>query len=100
MTEPTLAQRYGEAYARAHEAHYSAVAVIREFADQHDLYIDDPRMPHRPGGPRWTIPNPVKHTLHRDGDTLSCIECEVSVHAPVPPPRPLTPMEASLSRFD
>jgi len=98
MTRPTLAQQYGEAFALAYEAHYSAVRVIDEFAERHSLVIDDPANAHRPG--RWTIPNPVKHTLSRDGDTLSCVECGESVHAPSPPRRPLTPQEASLSRFD
>lgn len=97
---PTLAQQYGEPYARAHEAHYAAVAVINEFAERHSHTIPDPARPQRDGGPLWTIPNPVKHTLARDGDTLSCVECGESVHAPSPPKRPLTPMEASLSPFD
>ena len=97
---PTLAQQYGEAYALAHEAHYSAVAVIQEFSEAHPLFIDDPAHPRTENGPRWSIRNPEPHTLKRDGDRLSCIECGVSVHAPSPPKRPLTPMEASLSPFD
>jgi len=95
-----LARQYGQGFADRFEAHYAAVRVIEEFADQHSLVIDDPAHPSMPDGPRWTIPNPVRHTLHRDGDTLSCVECGVSVNAPAPPPRPLTPQEASLSRFD
>lgn len=89
---------YGERFAAAHAAHYSAWRVIRDFTDRHPLHIDDPANADRPG--RWVIPNPVKHTLKRDGDTLSCVECGESVHAPSPPKRPLTPQEASASRFD
>lgn len=101
MSEPTLAQQYGEHYARAHEAHYAAVAVIQEFADRHPLTIPNPAYPNQsPDGPQFHIRNPVRHTLARDGDTLSCVECGESIHAPSPPKRPLTPMEASLSRFD
>jgi hypothetical protein len=43
--------------------------------------------------------HPMGHTLSRDGDTLSCVTCGESVNAPSLP-RPLTPMEASLSPFD
>lgn len=96
----TLAQQYGERFAAAHEAHYAAVGVINEFAERHSLYIDDPRRPVNPNGPRFCVRNPVPHTLKRDGDTLSCVECGESIHAPTPPPRPLTPQEASLSPFD
>jgi hypothetical protein len=96
MTRLTLAQQYGERFAEAHEAHFAAVSVITAFAKDHPLYIPDPA---RPGTP-WHIPSPTPHTIRRDGDTLSCLQCGVSVHAPTPPPRPLTPQEASLSRFD
>lgn len=97
--DPDLVRQYGERFAQAHADHYAAVAVIQEFAEAHSLYIDDPNAdPAWPG--RWMIRNPEKHTLHRDGDTLSCVECGESVHAPSPPRRPLTPQEASLSRFD
>jgi len=95
---PTLAQQYGERFAEAHEAHYSAAQIIQDFAEAHPLYIDDPARPDGPG--RWMVPSPTPHTIRRDGDTLSCLQCAVSVHAPTPPPRPLTPQEASLSRFD
>jgi len=99
MTRPTLAQQYGEAFALAYEAHYSAWAVIDAFTEKHPLHIPDPAHPDQSRA-RYVIRNPVKHTLHRDGDILSCVECGESVHAPSPPRRPLTPQEASLSRFD
>ena len=87
-------------YAEQMAAYVAATDVVREFADRHDLTIPDPSRPHREGGPRFTITNPVKHSLYRDGDTLGCVECGESTHAPSPPKRPLTPMEASLSPFD
>jgi hypothetical protein len=96
MTAPTLAEQYGEHYARAHEAHYSARQIIDDFAKAHPLHIPDPSRP----GTGWVIKSPTPHRLQRDGDTLSCTDCGVSVHAPSPPRRPLTPQEASLSRFD
>jgi hypothetical protein len=98
--DPNLVRQYGERFAQAHADHYAAVAVIQEFAEEHSLYIDDPAHPRTENGPRWTIRNPEPHTLTRDGDMLGCVECGVSIHAPSPPKRPLTPMEASLSRFD
>jgi hypothetical protein len=98
--KPTLAQQYGERFAQAFEAHHAAAKIIQDFADRHSLYIDDPAHPWDGEGPRWMVQNPTPHTLCRTGDTLFCMECEESVHAPVPPPRPLTPQEASLSRFD
>lgn len=39
------------------------------------------------------------HTLKREGDTIFCA-CGGEVFAPILPNPPLTPMEASLSRFD
>jgi hypothetical protein len=100
--DENLARQYGEPFAIAHAAHYDAVAVIQEFSERHPLSIPNPAYPNQDweNGPRFTIVNPVKHTLYRDGDTLGCRECGESVHAPSPPKRPLTPMEASLSRFD
>lgn len=95
-----LAAQYGQHYADALEAHTNASLVIREFADQHPLTIPDPDIIQPEDGPRFTILNPVKHTLYRDGDFLGCRECGVKVHAPSPPRRPLTPQEASLSPFD
>lgn len=101
MSKPTLAQQYGQSYADAHEAHYAAKDVIREFTDRHPFLIPNPDEQQPPGpGPVFMIRNPEPHTLRRDGDTLSCVECGESVHAPTPPKRPLTPMEASLSPFD
>jgi hypothetical protein len=91
---------YGERFASAHAAHYFAWRVIRDFTDRHPLHVPDPARPQTAGGPLWVIKSPVPHTLRRDGDTLSCIECGESVHAPSPPPRPLTPQEYSASRFD
>lgn len=82
MNKPTMAARFGQKYADEHAAHFAAVEVIDQFSDRH------------PWG------SPGNHRLRREGDTLSCIPCGVSVHAPVPPPRPMTPMEASMSPFD
>jgi len=90
----------GSTYAAALAAHAAAKAIIQEFSEQHSPWIPDPARPQQEGGALWTIPKPVPHTLSRNGDLLGCIDCGVSVHAPTPPPRPLTPMEASLSRFD
>jgi hypothetical protein len=88
-------------YAEDIKAYNEKDKVIRDFADAHPLTIPNPAYPNQPTpGPRYTITNPVKHTLHREGDTLSCIECQESVHAPSPGRRPLTAMEASLSPFD
>lgn len=43
--------------------------------------------------------NRTRHTLKREGDTIFC-DCGGEVFAPILPNPPLTPMEASLSRFD
>lgn len=44
----------------------------------------------------------VRHLLVRDGEWLICYTCDgyPHIHAPSLPKPPLTPMEASLSRFD
>lgn len=39
------------------------------------------------------------HTLKREGDIIHCA-CGEDIEAPILPDPPLTPMEASLSRFD
>jgi len=45
-------------------------------------------------------PHGKAHRLSRVGEQVTC-SCGVdSIHAPVLPNPPLTPMEASLSRFD
>lgn len=83
-------------YDEALAAYSAARRIIDDFSEAHPLLVPDPDRP----GTSWHIKSPVPHRLRRDEDTLSCTECGVSVHAPSPPKRPLTPMEASLSRFD
>ncbi len=98
-----LAAQYGDHYAEALLDHTMASLVIRNFDDAHPFDVPGPRGCGACSGTgpfHEHIINPQKHTLKREGDTLSCLECGESVHAPSPPKRPLTPMELSLSRFD
>ena len=48
----------------------------------------------------FALTHPMGHSIHRMGDHLECRTCSVTEFAPAAGPRPLTPMEASLSRFD
>ena len=49
---------------------------------------------------RFARDHPRDHSIRREGDYLICDTCEVSKECPPAGPRPLTPMEASLSPFD
>lgn len=100
MTTITTADRYGEAYALDLAMYSEIYNKVHWFSDMHPLLIPNPNEVQPADGPRFMIRNPEKHTLKRDGDWMYCIECNEACETGTIPRRPLTAMEASLSRFD